>query len=645
MFTLHLLGRQATVAKLRVACFASVLPIALGAAAFFAPTRADAQGESIVHTFTPDDQATFGDGTSGPFVQGTDGTLYGSIPYEEPGYGPGGSIYKVLRSGNIKLVHHFYQSSIPNDSYAPSAIVFGKDGDLYGTTLGGGTGEITDTTTFGEGVFFKLTPAGAYTVLHNFTGLDGGYATGGFVQGPDGAFYGVTLAGGTGYSNATHSRGAGVAYRITPDGHYTVIHDFGNSAATNGPTYLESPLLLGSDGMLYGVSQGGGTNQGGTVYKMTTSGVVTILHSFANSTSAGTDPNAPDGPLTEFSPGMLYGVTFLGGAYGVGTLYKVATDGSSFTSAYDFGYGIGGDSNPVSQEGEYPYGALTLGSDGNLYGATEEGGNFTIDQDGDSLGQVYQVTPSGEVNFVYDYATSSLDGTAGGLVQGTDGGLWATGIREEYDGSFTTGIYELTEGLPKAAGQIAALTLSAASVTGGNEHADATVTLAAAAEPGGVKIEVHSGNSALASVDPFEYVPAGHSVTSFRITTSQVSSPARVRIVATANGTKGAAALELTPAAPLASLVSNTQQIVGGSGFASMTLTLASPAPAGGEKVAVTTTDGNAAEAPLLVPVPAGETTANFRALTHTVSSDQTVTITALSGGVSKSVQLTVSAP
>jgi uncharacterized repeat protein (TIGR03803 family) len=193
------------------------------------------------------------------------------------------------------------------------------------------------------------------TVLHQFdpSQNDGASPYSGTVLGADGLLYGTTWDGGT---NAQ-----GTVFRMARDGgSYTVLHHFG--APREGHS-LESSLLLGNDGWLYGTTVSGGTNGYGTVFKMNTSGGgYAVLRGFTNSP----DGANPYGGLAQGSDGALYGVTTYGGVTNSGAIFKLNTDGSGYSVLYSF-TGNNGD-------GANPFASMITTGNGVFYGTTLNSG-------------------------------------------------------------------------------------------------------------------------------------------------------------------------------------------------------------------------------------------------------------------------------
>jgi uncharacterized repeat protein (TIGR03803 family) len=258
-------------------------------------------GDGVLFSITPAGSLTvlhsFTGGTDGytawaPPIIATDRNLYGTSRRggNTVSCGNGcGVVWKMTPSGALVWSHEF---DLPHGFGPFAPLVEGADGNFYGTTNEGGTGQ-----GFGQGVVFKITPAGKPAVLHSFVGPDGQYPQGPLIQGSDGNFYGTTIVGG--------ANGYGVVFKITPSGSLTVLHSM--SQATDGGNPYAG-LVQASDGNFYGVNQSGGLNGGGTLFKITPKGILTVLHNFD-----GTHGAQPFVTLIQHTNGTLYGDTFVGG--------------------------------------------------------------------------------------------------------------------------------------------------------------------------------------------------------------------------------------------------------------------------------------------------------------------------------------------
>jgi uncharacterized repeat protein (TIGR03803 family) len=185
--------------------------------------------------------------------------------------------------------------------------------------------------------------------LYSFTGgADGGSPEARLVQGVDGSLYGTTSEGGTNSS--------GTVFKITTNGIFTPLYSF-LGGSDGGFPY--AGVIQATDGNLYGTTAGDGQFGNGTVFKITTNGMLTPLHSFAG----GSDGSFPSAGLIQASDGNLYGTTAYGGTYDDGTVFQITTNGALMTLISFNG-----------TNGANPQAVLVEGTDDNLYGVTQNGG-------------------------------------------------------------------------------------------------------------------------------------------------------------------------------------------------------------------------------------------------------------------------------
>ena len=313
-------------------------------------------------------------------AQGRDGNIYGTT--SSGGIHLYGNVFKITPTGTITDLHDFDFT----DGAGPySGLSLGTDGNFYGTTYQGGT--------HSRGTIFKITPAGGFTLLYSFSDTgDGGYPKTPPVQAQDGSLYGAT-------GNATNY----VLYKLTTAGVFSVVATLpgqsyaplllgtdGNLYGTtlyggtyNGGVVFQfspatkllktifnfhtewspyAPLIQAADGFLYGTTTSGGTGSGGVVYKISTAGVYKVLFNFSTTNSA--NGASSFAGLVQGSDKFLYGVTSAGGANGQGVLFKISTAGTGFTVLHNF----------ITATGDTPYSTPLLHTNGKIYGLAYHGG-------------------------------------------------------------------------------------------------------------------------------------------------------------------------------------------------------------------------------------------------------------------------------
>lgn len=374
---------------------------------------------------------SFKGGSDGDNPQGTllraDGAFYGTT--RSGGFGPG-TIYRVARDGTYALLHRFDYAS--EGGFPSAGLVRDSDGNLYGTTSSGGPD--------GEGTTYRLAPDGTFTILHSFSFTDGkGFLPSpGLVRDGQGNLYGTTYSGGA----FGGTFGNGVLYKLAPDGTYTVLHDFTGVDGV-GPFGL---VRVGN--LIYGVTQSGGAASQGTLFKLTHKGVFSVLCSFTarpgglvaddlgnlfvNHPQGGslgrgalsrvtptgvvstvyefTGADDGDSPLSRpfvDALGNLYGASTFGQGGAYANVFKVETNGSYTTLRRLTMTSLNGD--------------LALDSNGNLFGTTQLGGI--------GLGSVFSYAPVSKVYtelYAFNAPTEGGQGPVGGPLLDATGTIYGT---------------------------------------------------------------------------------------------------------------------------------------------------------------------------------------------------------------------------
>jgi uncharacterized repeat protein (TIGR03803 family) len=349
-------------------------------------------------------------------IQGADGNFYGTTGIG--GATNGGTVFKMTAAGMLTMLYSFCAQSNCADGRLPvAALIQATDGNFYGTTGVGGAND--------GGTVFKITPAGKLTTLYSFCSqsdcTDGEFPSG-LVQGIDGNFYGTTGNGGFISQYCFNTSGCGTVFKITTGGALTTLHTFCLRKGCTDGLNPEAGVIQATDGNFYGTTSEG-VSSGGTVFKITTDGTLTTQHAFH-----GTDGGMPQSGLLQAGDGKLYGTTSAGGANGYGTVFNM-TLGGKLTTLYSFC------SQLNCPDGSSPKAGLIQATDGNFYGTTLYGGtnqnpacfpfnNFV------GCGTVFQITPGGTLTTLYNFCgqQNCNDGNQpfGGLFQATNGELYGT---------------------------------------------------------------------------------------------------------------------------------------------------------------------------------------------------------------------------
>jgi uncharacterized repeat protein (TIGR03803 family) len=353
---------------------------------------------SVLYAFGAHDVAVVGGAPWGQVVQTPNGRLFGLAMVG--GNGGGGTAFSLGLDGSFTLLHTF--GSEAHDGITPlSSPTLATDGTVWGTTgynIDGSWGTV-----------FRMGTDG--TVLTRIAlpsnGEAGLWPMGRLLVMPNGDVVGT--------NNKRGANACGTVFRATPAGVVSVLHAFKMGEPHSGCN-PRGGVSLGPDGFLYGTTYNGGLHGHGTLFKLSTDGVLTVLHAFG-------DPLAPDDGWAPYAAtplwaqdGQLYGTTSQGGAHGGGTVYRLSPNGA-FTVLHAFG------DPAVPHDGQGPVAGLIQGSDGHFYGVTASGGRY-------SMGALFKMDRNGAVTVLHDFAdpTAGVDGftPVADLIQGEDGHLYGT---------------------------------------------------------------------------------------------------------------------------------------------------------------------------------------------------------------------------
>jgi uncharacterized repeat protein (TIGR03803 family) len=236
-------------------------------------------------------------------------------------------------------------------------------------------------------------PGFTLSTLRSFTGGSDGANLNGLVQGTNGYLYGTAQGGGT--------SGYGTVFRMATNGSFSTLVQFNQ---VNGALPYAG-LVQGKDGNFYGTTLAGGPGYSGSIFKMTPAGSIVNLYSF----TGGSDGQYPVAGLIQGTDGNFYGITYYGGAFGYGNVFRMAPNGT-LTSLYSF---TGGN------DGMNPWAGLVQGTDGNFYGTTESGG-------ANGFGAAFRLTTNGTLATLVGFGLTNGANPMGNLVQGADGSFYGT---------------------------------------------------------------------------------------------------------------------------------------------------------------------------------------------------------------------------
>jgi uncharacterized repeat protein (TIGR03803 family) len=394
-------------------------------------TTADAQMTfSTLYTFT---NAADGSNPYGnPYgVIVASNTIFGTTTFG--GAAGNGTLFSVgLNGAGFKPIYSFTALDATTgttnaDGAGPNAIIL-VGNTLFGTTTSGGVG--------GNGTIFSVTTNGTgFRTLHSFTATDANTGTN-----TDGAqpYAGVILAGGTlyGTTSAGGKFANGNVFSLNTNGAaFLNLHSFTALDAATSTTNADGAQpyagLIQAGNFLYGGATYGGTAGNGTLFALTTNGLLfTNLHNFSALDTAtqtsNTDGAFPNGLV--IAGKTLFGTANGGGAFGSGNVFAVNTNGTGFTNFYSFtptNTGTG-----INVDGAYPIVGLYLGGS-NLYGTAPEGG-------ASGNGTVFSIATNG-TGFTTVYSFTALDSATG--TTNSDGAVPQGGVFFAGNSLFGTAYY------------------------------------------------------------------------------------------------------------------------------------------------------------------------------------------------------------
>jgi uncharacterized repeat protein (TIGR03803 family) len=331
----------------------------------------------------------------GPF-----GTVFGVTM--SGGSSDEGALFMLNRADRFQLVHSFVSGQ--GRPWMPNAVTFSSKGVLVGTTSFGG--EYDCGTLFTLGLFDRV------QTLHSFNCTDGNQPTGKF-EVTDEAVFGSTGRGG--------EFGAGNVYRLSASKVKT-LYSVPNLFSNDAGTYWGIERAAG--GTVFTATYGYDVGDfHGSVLKVEKNGASTVLHTFTGQA----DGSRPTSPPIALPDGTLYGTTSAGGAHGVGTIYKISP-----SSEYSIVYSFGADDMAAT-----PWGELTLGKNGRIYGTTASD-NVA------GRGSIFEFDPNGGLRVLHYFNDEFFDPKTGLLEKtpGTFYGMTGSGGEHSYGGIFKLQVNE-----------------------------------------------------------------------------------------------------------------------------------------------------------------------------------------------------------
>jgi uncharacterized repeat protein (TIGR03803 family) len=266
-----------------------------------------------------------------------------------------------------------------------------------------------------------LAQAQTFTTLYSFCSeascADGSTPYAGLLEAANGSFFGTTYTGG--------SNNGGTVFRIDTKGGFKTIYSFCSQTGCADGSNPYAGLFQGPSRNFYGTTESGGAASAGAVFKLTPSGTLSVVHSFD-----GSDGFTPYSGLVRAPNGNFYGTTGGSGSGATisGTVFKI-TPAGKLTTLHQFC------SKTNCTDGANPWGVLVEAKDGNFYGTTSAGGTHVCKTRGEEkigCGTVFRITANGKLTTLYNFCSlggdNCTDGVTpfAGLVEASDGSFYGT---------------------------------------------------------------------------------------------------------------------------------------------------------------------------------------------------------------------------
>jgi uncharacterized repeat protein (TIGR03803 family) len=415
--------------------FAFISRILLGCGLLWAPFvsvgHADTRnGYSLLYSFYAN-----GMFPEGGLISDESGDLYGTT-FSGGDHGLG-TVFKIAPDGTETVLYSFCPSPPCTNGMSPdSSLTMDSAGNFYGTTYMGGGGSCEE----GCGVVFKLAPDGSEIALYSFCSekncADGAVPSGNLIFDSQGNIYGTAAFGGnTGCTDVSGS-GCGTVFKLSPPQHgetqwtETTLYAFCPHYPTCGDgSNPGGGLVADKNGNFYGTTGSGGTELGGTVFKVTPRGKETVVYKFCSRGAHCSDGDLPSSGLVMDHSGSLYGETFAGGSTSngdacCGVVFKLDPENSALTVLYAFC------ALADCTDGKEPSGGLIMDEEGNIYGSTGEGGVLGDCSQDYACGTIFKLTPDRNEKVLHSFCsrTNCADGSFPytGVIRDKRGNLYGT---------------------------------------------------------------------------------------------------------------------------------------------------------------------------------------------------------------------------